>query len=96
MGTGLSVIVAGGGKGVDDPAIGDGQGGVWDEGRNDMDGTRSEQVFFSADRHLQFTFRDIGDLLVDVGVLGQDAVFFYVPEHEGAAFAMDHFPEKAR
>jgi hypothetical protein len=96
MGTVLSVIVACGCKGVYDPAIGDGQGGVWDEGRNDVDGTRCEQVFFSADHHLQFAFRDIGDLLVDVGMFRQDAAFFYVPERKRAAFAMDHLPEKAR
>ena len=31
-GTVLSVVVAGWGKGVDDPAIGNGDGGMWDEG----------------------------------------------------------------
>ena len=96
MGAVLSVFVAGRGKGVDDPAIGDGQGGMRDKGRDNVDRTSGEQVFFPADHHLQFAFDDMGDLFVDMGVFGQNAVFFYVPEHEGAAFAMDRFPEKAR
>jgi hypothetical protein len=94
-GTVLSVVVAGGGKGVDDPAIGDGDGGVWDEGWDDVDGAGGEQVFYTADHHLHFAFRYIGDLFVDMGVFGQDAAFFYVPKYQGAAFAVDHFPEKA-
>ncbi len=61
-----------------------------------MDGTGGEQVLFSADHHFQFAFSDIRDLLVYMGMLRQDAAFFYVPEHQGAAFAMDHFSEKAR
>ena len=92
----LSVVVAGGGKGVDDPAIGDGEGGVWDEGRDDVDGAGGEQVFFSADHHFHFAFRYIGDLFVDMGVFLQDAALFYVPKYQGAAFAVDHFSEKAR
>jgi hypothetical protein len=94
-GTVLSVVVAGGGKGVDDPAIGHGDGGVWDEGWDDVDGAAGEQVFCSADHHLHFAFRYVGDLFVDMGVFGQDAAFFYVPKYQGAAFAVDHFPEKA-
>ncbi len=65
-------------------------------GWDNVDRTSGEQVFFPADHHLQFAFDDMGDLFVDMRMFGQNAVFFYVPEHEGAAFAMDRFPEKAR
>ena len=95
-GTVLSVVVAGGGERVDDPAIGNGHGRVWDQGRDDVDGAGGEQVFYSADHHLHFAFRYIGDLFVDMGVFMQYAAFFYVPEYQGAAFAVDHFSEKAR
>src|ERR1700722_18789137 len=66
-GTVLSVVVAGGGEGVVDLAIGDGDSGVWDKGRDDVDGAGGEQVFFSADHHFHFAFRDVGDLFVDMG-----------------------------
>ena len=95
MGTFLSVVVACGSKAVDHPAIGDGKGGVWDKGRDDVDGTGGEQEFFPADHHLQFAFYDMGDLFMDMGVFEQHTAFLYVPENEGAAFPMDHFPEKA-
>ena len=61
-----------------------------------MDTTCGEEVFFAADGHFELSFQDIGDLFVDMFVFRQGCVLTDLPDGEGAAVAMDHFPAKTR
>ena len=59
-----------------------------------MDGACREAVFPAADGHFQHPVDDIGDLLMDVFVFGEDAAFFGLPKGQGTAVAVDHLSEK--
>jgi hypothetical protein len=92
----LSVVVTGWGKGIDDPAVGYGQGAMGDEGGDDVDGTGCKEVLFAANDHFQLAFQDMGYLFVHVGVFRQNTSLPDIPEPQRTAVAMDHFSEKAR
>lgn len=61
-----------------------------------METAGCEQVFFSTDDHFQFALDDIGDLFMNMMMFRGDASLFYIPEHQGAGGAMNHFAKKAR
>ena len=88
---GLTVIVPGGGEGIDDLTVGDGEGRMGNQGGDHVDGARGKEVFLAADDHFQLAFDDIGNLFVDVFMFGAHAAFFDLPEDEGAGVAVDHF-----
>ena len=92
----LSVVISCGCKGVDDLAIRVGIGGVGDKGRDRMGSAGGEEVFFSADNHLELTVENVGNLFVGVAVFEQAATFFDFPDSEGAFVAVHHFPKKTR
>ena len=91
----LAVVVACGGEGIDDLAVGDGKGRMRDIGRDHVNVAWGEAVFLAADGHFQLAVDEVGDLFVDVFVFGERAAFFGLPESQGTALAVDHFSEKA-
>jgi hypothetical protein len=98
MGTALSrlaIVVAGGGEGIDDFAIGEGDAGVGRIRWNDVYCAGCEQDFFATDDHFELSFDNVGDLFVGVMVFGGDAAFFDIPKCEGALVAVDHFAKEA-
>ena len=92
----LSVVVSRGRKGIDDPAVGLGIGGVGDIGGDSVGGAGSEEVFFAADDHFKFAVEDKGDLFVGVAVFEQAATFCDFPDGKGTFVPVHHFPKKTR